>query len=163
MSSNQWDYVDAEIEILIDMYFRDNPRPAPYPAIAEAMGRPTRESGLDDLLWKVVTGYGGNTATGPRRKIIRRTPRRVAYRATRKWWPREDNALRAALAGEGQRRNPPCDIKYIATVLARTVTEVENRWTCINGDALGRRGFFSCEVLDTGSAITAEVKELVDE
>jgi len=43
--------------------------------------------------------------------------------------------------GEGQRRDPPCCVNYVAAVLARTVIEVQERWTPINSDTLNCTGF----------------------
>ena len=129
-------YDDGQISLLLDLYFRNQPRPAPWPVVGRALGvRDT--TGLDDLLWKVLTGYSGNMPDGPRRA----TPRRGRHRAGYVWWPREDGALHAALRGEGQRRCPPCDTAYIAAVLARTEEEVKVRWAHLNQDTLDRSGF----------------------
>lgn len=138
---NEYKYSDKQINTLLDHYFRDQPRPAPWPIIARAMGTPGTWNGLDDLLWKIVTGYTGHAADGPRRAA----PVRGEHRAGLTWWPREDNALHAALRGEGQRRQPPCDIDYIATVLGRPVEEVAARWEWLNKDELGRAGFFGID------------------
>lgn len=132
-------YTAEQIDIMLNLYFRDYPRPTPYPTIALHIGV-TNAEGLDDLLWKVITGYGGKTATGPRREYSR-TEHRMD-RTGWAWQARDDAALRAALAGDGQLRQPPCDFAYIAAVLARSVTEVEARWKEINTDILGRKGFF---------------------
>lgn len=130
-------YNTKQVFLLLDLYFRAAPRQTPWPVIAAAMGDPAFVNGLDDLFWKIVTGYAGNQADGPRRVM----PRRTEHRAGRLWYVREDNALRAALGGEGQRRQPPCDVKYIANILARPVAEVQARWNELNKDKLGRSGF----------------------
>ena len=120
------------------MYYRDHPRPAPYPVIAATIGALDSLNGLDDLRWKVVTGYHGHDADGPRREYA--PSRGRPWRVGRWWHPREDAALRAALTGEGQRRKPPVDVDYIAAVLARTPVEVAARWDAIK-DPLRRGGF----------------------
>ncbi len=131
-------YTDTQVDILLDYYFRDDPRPAPFPAIARAMG--CAVDGLDVLLWKVITGYGANTATGKRRVYVA-TAARVG-RVGKTWLPREDAALRSALAGDGRLRTPPVDTAYIAAVLARDWAEVDLRWRELStGDPLGRKGF----------------------
>lgn len=131
-------YTAAQIDILLNGYFRDSPRPVPYPLLAQRMGI-DRYEGLDDLVWKLCTGYGGKTPTGFRR-IYDPTPERVG-RAGWAWVVREESAMRAALAGEGQLRDPKCDMDYIATVLARTVDECEEHWKAMNSDPLQRKGF----------------------
>ena len=130
-------YADDQIDILLDCYFRPGPRPAPWPVAAERMGLPRGDSaGLDDLLWKVVTGCAGNDPEGPRRVYC---PGARRNRAGEAWLPREVKALEMALAGDGQRRNPPVDMAYIAAVLARPVAEVEAHWRKLHPP---RRGFF---------------------
>ena len=136
---NDFAYTDAHIDVLLDLYFRDAPRATPFPMIADAMELPGHESGLDDLLWKVTTGYRGTKAHGPRREYVSGAAR--PCRARMAWWPREDSTLRNALAGEGQERDPPCDVAYIAAVLARPVKEVAAHWASLRADPLGRPGF----------------------
>ena len=130
-------YTAEQVDILLDLYFRDHVRPAPFPAIAKAIG--VRDAdGLDDLLWKVITGYDGRDPVGPRRHYVPTSGR--CWRAGFVWRPREDAAIKAALVGEGRRRNPPVDVAYVAAVLARPVMEVVERWTRIR-DPLRRAGF----------------------
>lgn len=131
-------YNDAQVDILLNLYFRNKPRPLPYPSIARAMGL-TRYDGLDDLLWKVITGHSGKDATGPRRVYVPGSGR-ISMQGC-PWRPRDDRALRAAMTGKGQLRNPACDTAYIAAVLGRPEPEVEARWATISGDALDRDGF----------------------
>lgn len=131
-------YTDHQINTLLNLYFRNHQRPVPYPAIAVEMGVTSAE-GLDDLVWKIITGYGGRDARGPRRAFWAADNR--VDRTGWPWYGREDNALRMALAGDGQLRRPPCDTRYVAAVLARTVAEVEARWAHLNADPLGRKGF----------------------
>lgn len=132
-------YSPSQIDIMLNMYFRDNPRPAPWPDVARAM-RVESPDGLDDLFWKVVTGHSGKNATDPRRLYVPTAIRLSRVRAP--WQPRENKVLRAALAGEGQKRSPACDVAYVATVLARSKKEVAAVWAELNADPLGRKGFF---------------------
>lgn len=131
-------YTDKQLDTLLNEYFREGARARPYPAIAVAMGV-SNPKALDDLVWKIVTGYAGNNAAGPRRVYVATANRRS--RAGAAWTKRDDDALRAALTGEGQQRKPPCDLAYIADVLARPVEEVDAHWKQISGDPLGRPGF----------------------
>ena len=131
-------YTAEQVAALLDLYFRDHPRPTPFPTIADALGLPRKHEGLDDLLWKLITGYAGREADGRRRFYAPAAGRQS--RVGQPWHPREEAALRAALAGEGQRRHPPVDVAYIAAVLARAVEEVVTRWELIR-DPIGRTGF----------------------
>ena len=131
-------YSDAQIDLLLDLYFRNHIRPAPWKLIANAMGI-SSENGLDDLLWKVVTGYNGHDPDGPRRKYAPATLRTIRHGWY--WYPREDDALIASLQGQGQRRDPPCDAEYISKVLMRSENEVLVHMDRICGDPLNRRGF----------------------
>jgi len=131
-------YSPTQIDTLLDMYFRDHLRPAPWPDIAKAIAVDNPEA-LDDLLWKTITGYPGKDPHGPRREYAPTRDR--IHREGFAWHMREDDALRAALAGEGQLRNPPCDPGYIAAVLARPVEEVILQWASLGADNLGRDGF----------------------
>lgn len=121
-------YTDEQVDVLLNGYFRDHPRPRPYPDIAKDMG-------VDDpdvlyyLLWRVVTGYEGKDPTGPRR-VYKPTVLRV-NRIGQVWRPREDKAILDALEGAGQLRRPPCNIDYIASVLGRSAREVQDRLTRI--------------------------------
>jgi len=133
-------YTDEQTYTLIDLYFRDHRREAPWPIIAQTMGV-DNPGALDELLWKIVTGYKGKDPDGPRR-VFKRPIKSRWYRKQRHWYKRENDALVAALMGKGQKRDPPCDIAYIATVLARAVDEVKDQWKCINGHPLGCKGFF---------------------
>jgi len=135
-------YSNRQYHMVIALYFRNHPtRPVPWPAIAEAVGCPDQVKGVSDLLWKLTTGYHGTDPDGPRRAAIWRPSNMRYHRAGMPWHKREDDALRDALAGEGQRRKPPCDVPYIAAVLARTENEVRERWTAVGGDPLEREGF----------------------
>lgn len=118
-------YTDLQIDTLLNGWFRGGPRPKPFPEIAHEMGIDDYE-GLDDLKWKLITGYAGKDPRGPRREY-NATSHRVG-RAGEPWTGRDDDALVAALAGEGQLRDPACDTTYIAAILARSVGEVEARW-----------------------------------
>lgn len=134
-------YSNEQVIILLDNYFRDAYRPAPFEAISDKMGVTNSSTAISRLLWGVVTGYGG--ACDLTLRLAPEWPKGAERcRSGRRWWTREDHALRNALAGEGQRRKPPLTVAYIATVLARTEEEVELRWEEINKDALGRKGFF---------------------
>ncbi|MBU0846515.1 hypothetical protein KKH23_04945 [Patescibacteria group bacterium] len=133
-------YTGSQIDLLLDLFFRDHPRPMPWPHIARAMGVLATPKALDRLLWGVVTGYPGHDAHGPRREYAPTGPR--VCRAGRAWLQREDRLLREALAGEGQLRQPPCDVAHVADVLARPAAEVTARWIELNADRLGREGFF---------------------
>lgn len=133
-------YTRPQVDMVLDGFFRDARRPRPLAIVAQDIGLDSHE-GLDDLLWKVITGYGGRDPDGPRR-VYRPTLGRV-WRGGWVWHGREDDALRAALAGEGQRRQPPCDVAYVATVLQRTEAEVAARWAELQADPLGRVGFFN--------------------
>ncbi len=131
-------YTDEMVDILLNEYFRDHARPTPYPTIAEIMGVSDHE-GLNDLLWKVITGYNGREPRGLRR-CYEPTPKRI-NRTGWVWQAREDAALMLALRGEGQLRRPPCDTEYVAAVLGRSWAEVETHWNQMNEDVLGREGF----------------------
>ena len=138
----EYKYTDRQITTLLDLYFRDHPRPAPWYIMVSAIDDENISSyAIDRIIWGAVTGYPGREATGERRAAPQWPLGHALCRAGRKWHQREDNALRAALGGEGQRRNPPCCTTYIATVLARPVLEVQERWATINGDTLGRTDF----------------------
>jgi hypothetical protein len=121
-------YTDRQIDILLNLYLRDHQRPAPWPAIAAAMGIEIADSDnvLYRMLWGVVTGYDGKHPTGPRRKYVATNIRegRVGWA----WRLRETELLALALEGVGQHRSPACDMTYIAAVLARSVAEVQMRW-----------------------------------
>ena len=134
MSEN---YSDLQIDTMLNMYFRNHQRPAPWRQIAEAMGPDIEPKPLERLLWGLITGY--------RRDGKRRVYTPTFLREDRARWPwyqRETDALQAALSGEGQRRQPPCDIPYIAGVLARrSLSEVSHMWNVIHVDSLGRTGF----------------------
>lgn len=131
-------YTGSQIDRLLNLYFRDHVRAAPYPVIAKELGLSSYD-GLDDLIWKICTGYGGKDPKGPRRAYTVAVGR--LNRAGLQWQEREIKALRGALAGEGQLRQPPCDVAYVAAVLARPVAEVAAKWAALNGDPLGRKGF----------------------
>lgn len=120
------EYTDSQVDVLLDMYFRDSPRNAPWPAIATAMGVECNQNALERLLWGVVTGYGGKDPEGPRLEYVPTPARDV--RTGRVWYSRETKCLGKALRGAGQQRNPPVDIRYIAAVLARTREEVSEKW-----------------------------------
>lgn len=133
-------YTAKQIDMVLDAYFRDQPRPMPWRSIASLIGEPMHDpdNALSRLVWKLTTGY---TKSG-RRREYRPTSHR-ANRTARPWFEREITALRAGLAGEGQEREPKVDAKYMAKVLARPLLEVEDKWREINADCLGRKGFFS--------------------
>lgn len=136
------EYTNEQLVVLVDLFFRDSPRPAPWPAIAKAMGvEGTTETALERLLWGIVTGYSGNDADCARRRVITRHPDDTFGRAFAPWHAREDKYLRKALGGEGQNRLPPVDMEYVATVLARKPAEVAKRWAHIQ-DPLGRGNGF---------------------
>ena len=147
MSETQNRYTGEQVDLLLDMYFRDHSRPVPYSTIARAMvvvatvatALPSLKA-LDRFLWGIITGYSGRDANGPRRKYSPGPNRQNRIGCV--WFPREDRALFSALAGDGQLRKPPCDVAYISAVLARSVVEVEARWRGLNVDVLGREGFF---------------------
>ena len=131
-------HTETEVDLVLDLYFRDHRRPTPLARIAEVSGL-VNENAVNCLLWRVCTGYGGNVAECMRRTYTPHPGR--ASRAGRWWWPREDAMLRNALEGDGQLRQPPCDIAYIAAVLARPCAEVEERWAALKRDPLDREGF----------------------
>jgi len=128
-------YSRRHIDILLNGYFRAGPRPKPFGMIAADMGLAGHVAGLDDLLWKVITGYTGRDADGPRR-VYRQTKARVRRNGWA-WTRRDDMALVLALEGDGQRRDPPCDTAYVAAVLGRSVEEVEDRWATIRPGPYG--------------------------
>jgi hypothetical protein len=145
--SRTQDYTDDQQSALLDHYYRDHPRPAPWPIIIKAMGISDvsgAPKGVVDLLWRLKTGHNGDDPDGPR-LVHRRHGINRFHRSGQKWWPREDEALSFAKGPEGQRRHPPCDPKYMSVILARTVEEVEERWEKVAAakkDSLGRDGFF---------------------
>lgn len=131
-------YTKQQIDTMLNMYFRDHKRPTPWPAVAQAIGVECTDIALYRAVWGVFTGYGEHEQNGARR-VYEPTALREP-RAGWVWFDREDVALRDALEGEGQTRKPPVDIQYIASVLARPISEVEARWHKI-GPAMGRTGF----------------------
>jgi hypothetical protein len=133
-------YEPWQIDRLLNLYFRNQPRPAPWGDIAEAMQVEFNPVAHDRLLWGVVTGYPGNTAEGPRKEYTPTSAR--IDRTGFVWYAREDKLVRAALGGQGQRRQPPCDVAFVARVLARPEAEVAERWAHLQKDALGREAFF---------------------
>lgn len=131
-------YTQRQVDIMLNGYLRDHPRPKPWRQIAHEMGVPFNEEALERLLWGYGNGYGGPENDSPRKEY---TPGPLRYgRSGWRWWPREDKLLRSAFAGDGTLRDPPCDAEYMAKVLARSKREVERRWKQI-GPALGREGF----------------------
>jgi len=139
MSSER--YTSAQIDTLLNLYFRDHPRQTPWHQIAETVDAGVEPKQLKRLLWGIITGYSGHEADGPRRGYI---PTRLrTNRAGLPWYRREDDALLAALSGEGQKRQPPCDIWFITIILMRPAGETLLHWNEINPgrDKLNRTGF----------------------
>jgi len=134
-------YSDAQIDTMLDLFFRDNPRPAPAQIIADAIGEPDKFKSLYDFIGRIITGVSkrekGNG--GPLRSYTPTSARE--NREGRKWYPREDQALDRALLGAGQTRKPPVDIVYIAAVLSRTQAEIAGRFFHRHADPLKRKGF----------------------
>lgn len=141
MSEHSNQYTDKQIDTLLDLYFRAGSRPAPWPMIADAMEvpRPSLLPGttnpLERLLWGIVTGY-----TGSKPNCKRRVYKPTTARTDRTGWvyqQRENEAIRAALNGQGRLREPPCDEDYIAAVLARSIAEIKARWEEMNPVGFG--------------------------
>lgn len=131
-------YSDEQIDCMLNGRLRRGPRPTPWPTVALHMGLEDI-SGLEDLFWKVATGYSGNDPHGPRRQY-KPTKHRHSNRGLQ--WQRCDwDVMDKALAGQGQRRKPACDFTYVAAILGRNVDEVEAEWNRRQGDPLGRAGF----------------------
>ena len=135
---------DEHKTTLITMRYRDATRPAPWGVIADTLGvkggSKRVATVLERLLWGMVTGYPGRDRHGaPPPPPVWAKPN---YRSGLGWRKPEQDALREALEGEGQVRQPPVDIAYIAAVLGRTKSEVQAEWKRMNGDQLGRQGFF---------------------
>lgn len=125
-------YTRRMIDKLLDLYFRDSPRAAPFSVIAKALGSRNLK-GLEDMVYMTVSGYSSFKIEGTK-KCERREYRPTRHREDRTgrvWYKREDDALRLAmdpkLAGQ-TKREPRCDIPYIAAVLARPEAEVAARW-----------------------------------
>lgn len=136
-------YTEAEKCQILALRFRDKPRPAPWQAIAKNLGVVVGDMSIERVLWGAYTGYPtDNDAAGIPRDALTWPRGREHCRAGDKWRKPEIEALHAALAGEGQRRNPPLDVAYIAQVLARTEDEVACQWAREKEDPLRRTGFF---------------------
>lgn len=124
-------YTLRMVDRLLDLYFRDCPRPMPYPDIAKELGC-TNLKGLEDMVYMNVTGYSSFKIEGTK-KCERREYKPTRYRedrSGRKWYKREDDALKLAMSPEnaGQtKRVPRCDVAYIASVLSRPEAEVAKR------------------------------------
>ena len=144
-------YTNGQIDILLNHYFRDAFRAMPFPVLAEEMGLgdevPVKgwAAALNRVLWGLFTGYGNpvdpDEPTGPRQCRVYAPTGGRWPRNYKPWYTREDTALRHALGGEGQDREPPVDVAYIARVLQRDPTEVRQRWGALTAHVLGRSGF----------------------
>lgn len=136
-------YTDEQRFTLVDLYLRDHRRATPWPVIAQAIDAPdVTDTALERLLWGIVTGYTPPHDDGPRRPAPVRPAGAATKRKSTTWQEREDNLLKHALGGAGQRREPPVDARYIAAVLARTEAEVVVRWGMLTADPLGRGAGF---------------------
>ena len=137
-------YTRRMTDEILDLYYRDSPRETPFPIIAEKVGV-TNLKGLSDLIYTMSTGYSHNKVEGTKKRV-RRDYRPTRYRedhSGRKWYPREDHALKLGMdpKGAGQTlRVPPCDIPFMAVILARSEAEVAARWEKLK-NPLGLDGF----------------------
>lgn len=133
-------YSDHQVDVMLNARLRRGVRPMPWRDVAKVMlAKPISAKNVEILFWKVVTGYSGTNADGPRR-VYKAGPFRESN-AGKPWQPCDDAVLESALGGEGQRRTPPCDYEYVAAILGRSEQEVEMRWAKRKGDPLGRAGF----------------------
>lgn len=132
-------YSDQQIDTMLNHRLRRGLRPTPWPRVAMFMGL-NDTTGLEDLFWKVVTGYSGKNPDGPRRVYIPTTGGRDNHTGL-PFEPREIEVMEMALLRQGQRREPACDFAYVAAILARNEDEVEAEWNKRQNDPLGRAGF----------------------
>ncbi len=151
------EYTDRHIDQLInEMLPRHNRDIKNWEAIGMRMGFLNFE-GLDDIVWKWMTGYAGKNADGPRRVYVRTSVRhspRDAYMPNNPlkgaWSDREVEVMFRCLwrpwmnpeikdpkkdgLGQGFRRDPPTDVGYVAAILNRTVKDVIARWRKYRAD-----------------------------
>ena len=131
-------YSDTQIDTILNLFFRDHIKPTPWKDVGQAIGEDMTVKELYRVIWGRVTGYNGHDARGPR-LVYKRTILRED-RTGRLWHRREIDAMKAALEGAGRLRQPPCDVVYIAAVLARPEKEVAEMWALFSRDELDREG-----------------------
>lgn len=116
-------YTDEQIDTMLNIWFSNSiPSGSIWEHIAKCMGSSNHVAGISILLWKIVTGYVGHYPD-TRRRVYEPTILRIS-RVGKPWNNREERALFSGFVGEGKRRLPPCDIRYMAAVLARSEEEV---------------------------------------